>query len=100
MSAPPIGMIIITPKINGIMIMTGNKYVFSGWITRITAMAIATASIPRFTRFWPLYVIGRCGNTSCNFPAAIKLPVNVSAPRITSSDSTPIRNGGTSGARR
>ena len=50
--------------------------------------------------FCPLYVIGRCGNTSCSFPAAIKLPVNVSEPRITSMESTAIMNGGTSGARK
>ena len=28
--------------------------------------------------------MGRCGSTSCNFPAAIKLPVKVSEPIITS----------------
>ena len=28
--------------------------------------------------------MGRCGSTSCNFPAAIKLPVKVSEPMMTS----------------
>src|SRR5882762_4139896 len=51
----------------------------------------ATPSNPRLTKFCPLYVIGRCGKISWSFPAAIKLPVNVSEPRITSTESTPIR---------
>ena len=37
-------------------------------------------------------MIGRCGKTSCSFPAAIRLPVNVSPPRITSIESTDIMN--------
>ena len=41
---------------------------------------------------------GRCGKISCSLPAAIKLPVKVSEPRMTSADSTAIMNGGTSGA--
>ena len=57
----------------------------------------AIASTARLTKFCPLYVIGRCGRTSCSFPAAIRLPVNVSEPRITSMHSTAIMNGGTVG---
>ena len=36
--------------------------------------------------------------SSCSLPAAIKLPVNVSEPRMTSSPSTAIVNRGTLGA--
>ena len=28
-------------------------------------MIAAAPKIPKLTKFWPLYVIGRCGNTSC-----------------------------------
>ena len=42
-------------------------------------------------------MIGRWGKISCSLPAAIRLPVNVSEPRMTSADSTAIMNGGTSG---
>ena len=57
-------------------------------------MPIATTSIERLKRFCPLKVIGRCGSTSCSLPAAIRLPVTVSPPRITSQHSTDILNGG------
>ena len=42
MSAPPIGIIIITPKISGIPTITGNKYMCSGCATSITATPTAT----------------------------------------------------------
>ena len=64
MSAPPIGMIIITPNASGMPMMKGKRKVLSGCRTSITAIPTAIASNPRFTKFWPLYVIGRCGNTS------------------------------------
>jgi hypothetical protein len=38
-------------------------------------------------------VIGRVGIISCSLPAAIRLPVNVKPPRITSMAIAPVRNG-------
>ena len=99
-SAPPMGMIIITPNRSGMPTISGKSCVFSGCATSMPATTIATPNNPRLTMFCPLYVMGRCGRTSCNFPAAIKLPVNVSEPRMTSSESTPIMNRGTSGVRK
>ena len=37
-------------------------------------------------------MIGRVGTISCSLPAAIRLPVNVRYPRITSTPIAPIRN--------
>src|SRR5436309_2342379 len=99
-SAPPMGIIIITPNRSGMPTINGKSCVFSGCATNMLATTIATPRSPRLTMFCPLYVIGRCGRTSCNFPAAIKLPVNVSEPRMTSSESTPIMKRGTSGVRK
>ena len=65
-----------------------------------TAEATATARRERLTKFWFLNVIGLCGRISWSFPAAIRLPENVSEPRMTSNESTDIMNGGTSGDRR
>jgi hypothetical protein len=45
-------------------------------------------------------MIGRCGRISWSLPAAMRLPVKVNEPRMTSIDSTDIMNGGTFGLRR
>ena len=100
MSAPPMGTIIITPNIRGIIIISGKRCIREGSSTSSTATTMATPSSDKLTRFWPLYVMGRCGRTSWSLPAAIKLPVSVSEPRMISNDRTAIMNLGTSGARR
>ena len=93
-------MIIITPNNKGMPTISGKNCAFSGCATSIPATAMATPRSPRLTMFCPLYVMGRCGKISCSFPAAIKLPVNVSDPRMTSSERTPIMKRGTSGVRK
>jgi len=42
--------------------------------------------------FCPLYVIGRVGMISMSLPAAIKLPVKVRNPKITSATKAPVSN--------
>ncbi len=98
MSAPPIGMISKTPKISASASIAMNAFpphAASGCSTSATPSPTASARTPRFTKFWPGYVTGRCGIhlTSCSLPAAMRLPVNVRKPRMTSITSALMRNG-------
>ena len=53
--------------------------------------ASIAARMERLKKFCPLYVIGYPRMSPCSFPAAIKLPVNVKEPSITSTPITPTR---------
>jgi len=66
----------------------------SGYITSTTATITAIAST-RGLQSSDLYSDGPLRQHFLQFPAAIKLPVNVSEPRITSIPNTAIMNGGT-----
>ncbi len=54
MSAPPIGMIIITPNASEIRMMAGKSVGCAGFQTRMPAAMTARASSPRLTMFCPL----------------------------------------------
>ena len=58
----------------------GNRKVCSGATISAIPVPAAAAKTPRFRKFWPLYVIGRCGSTSCSFPNAMRLAVKVRKP--------------------
>ena len=92
MSAPPIGMISSTPNTSDSPTMTGKSCHCVGSQIRPTPANTAIASSARFTAFWPRYVMGRVGITSWSLPAAIRLPVKVRKPRITSTTMAPVRN--------
>jgi hypothetical protein len=77
MSAPPIGMIISTPKVSESTTITGKSCHISGRNRSSRAAPAATPSSPRLTKFCPRYVIGRVGTISISLPAAMRLPVKV-----------------------
>ncbi len=92
MSAPPIGMINSTPKASEIKIISGNSSQAFGKNTNSTPAKMATPNSDKLIAFWPLYVIGRVGMISMSLPAAIRLPVKVRKPRITSATRAPTPN--------
>ena len=98
MSAPPIGMISITPNINASPMMVRKTVAdqdATGLRTRAAPRVTARRSSPMLTAFCSGKVTGRCGIhlISCSLPAAIRLPVKVRKPRMISATMAVIRNG-------
>ena len=86
MSAPPMGVTSNTPKSSETPTMIGNRKVRPGRNINVIPRITAELNTAKLTMFCPLYVIGRCGRISCSLPAAMRLPVKVSDPMMTSSD--------------
>src|SRR6201984_855105 len=97
MSAPPIGMMSSTPNSKARPTMARKAradHAAAGCTATRTPSATAITSTPMLTTFCPGYVTGRWGihRTSCSFPVAIRLPVNVRNPRMISATIALIRN--------
>ena len=63
-----------------------------GASTSHTPARMATANSERLIAFWFRKVMGRVGMISWSLPAAIRLPVKVRKPRITSATRAPMPN--------
>ena len=95
--APPIGMMNSNPNSTASPTTPENAWADHGAVgftTTATPSAAAITRTPILTTFCPGYVTGRWGIhlTSCSLPAAIKLPVKVRNPRMTSATMALMRN--------
>ena len=90
MSAPPIGMIRVTP-------MTSASTVISTSDSRLPVMAKCTASamvsapMTALSRCWPANLTGAPESSPWSLPKAMTEPVKVMAPITTPAEISPIR---------